>query len=58
MCRDYSKVKPNMNGFMGGVGYFSHVLHYTAESSVFDILPIDTELIVMKFFSYFIIYSV
>lgn len=36
----YSKVKPNMNVFMGSVGYFSHVLPYTAEP-VFNALPMD-----------------
>ena len=36
----HSKVKPNMNGFMGSFGYFPHVLPYTAEP-VFDVLPTD-----------------
>lgn len=41
---------------MEGVGFF-HVLNYTAQT-VSDVLLTDTELIVMMFFSYFIMYTI
>lgn len=46
-----------MNDFMGDVGCSSHVVYYNAET-VCDVFPFDTELIVMIFFSYLIIYTV
>lgn len=49
----YSKTKKDMNGSLEGVGCPTYILH-NASQIVFNVLSINIELIVMKYYSYFI----
>ena len=56
-CNVYTKLKESMNGFMAGAGCPAHILHNAAQTAA-DVLSVDIEVIVMKIFSYFSIYTV
>ena len=53
----FSKFKESMNESMEGVGCPAHILHNAAHTAA-SVLSIDVEVIVVKLFSYFSIYTV
>ena len=53
----YSKLKQNTKDSTESVGCTSHILHNSTQT-VPDILSIDIEITVIKFFSYFSIYTI
>ena len=53
----YSVLKESLDGSIEGIGCLAHILYHAAHM-VSDVLSIDIEVIVMKFFSYFGIYIV
>lgn len=53
----FARLKTSLNENLEGVGCPAHVLHNTMQTAA-DVLSTDVEVIVVKLFSYFCIYTV